>query len=530
MGTTLLAAVLVVAAGCGDALGTGAGRAHLLLVPAFGELAAFADNADRLRIAVTRLADTALVEDTTVAIDPATGEAAADIRVQLSSASELFEVLLQAIRGTDGAVLFEGVQTVSVTATSEPTPIVIPVTYAGPTGAFLDLAPADTAIAPGASFTYRAVVFDTLEAVAPVPVTFDLLTPADSVILGIQRVAGIATAAASGSGAVLVVARTPDGLADTARVTVGQVAFSVSGTIRVGATALAGVSVAATGGHTQTVTTAADGSFAFTNVALGAANIVVTPTLTGYGFTPASRTVAGPITADVTGQDFAAAAGLLVTPGYETTGTGTSFTLAAAFVDASGAAIGPATPGWTSRSPSVATVSTAGLVNAVTAGTAVIVATSGTLADSMLVRVPTPGSVPVSAIADDAAFRTARVGDTVTVDVRVNMFFTSGELLGSYNAQLTWDPAVLRYVDVLAGNFGAPTINDTQTGQGSLRFSAANATGVSGSVVVARVRFVAQAAGSSAPQVAISELSAAQTFTNLLSSVVVTNGSVTVRP
>jgi hypothetical protein len=85
-------------------------------------------------------------------------------------------------------------------------------------------------------------------------------------------------------------------------------------------------------------------------------------------------------------------------------------------------------------------------------------------------------------------------------------------------------------VNVLNGTFGTPTINDTQTGQGSLRFSAANATGVGGSVVVARVRFVAQATGTTAPQLAISELSAAQTFTNLLSSVVVTNGSVTVRP
>jgi hypothetical protein len=530
MGTSLLAVALVVAAGCGDALGTGAGRATLVLVPAFGELAAFADNADRLRIVVTRLADTTLVEDTTVAIDPATGEATADIRVQLSSASELFEVLLQAIRGSDAALLFEGVQTVSVTATSGATPIVIPVTYAGPTGAFLDLTPADTAIAPGTSFTYRAVVVDTLEAVVPVPVTFDLLTPGDSVILGIQRVAGIATAAASGSGTVRVVARTPDGLADTARVTVGQVAFSVSGTIRVGTTPLAGVNVVATGGHTQTVTTGATGAYTLTNVAFGATDIVITPSLAGYAFTPAALTVAGPVTADVTGRDFAAAAGLRVTPGYETISVGGTFPLQASFLDAGGAVIGPAAAIWTSRSPAVASVSATGVVTGASAGTAVVVGTSGSLADSMLVRVAAPGSVPVSAIADTYAFRTARVGDTVIVDVRVAMSYTGGELLGSYNAQLAWDPAVLRYVNVLNGTFGTPTINDTQTGQGSLRFSAANATGVGGSVVVARVRFVAQATGTTAPQLAISELSAAQTFTNLLSSVVVTNGSVTVRP
>jgi len=525
----VLAPALVLAAACGDAVGTGFGRAGLVLVPAFGELATFADNADRLRIVVTRVADTALVKDTTVAIDPATGEAAADVQVQLSSAAELFEVLLQAIRTSDGAVLFEGVQSVTVTSGAT-NPVEVPLSYAGPTGAFLTLEPADTAVAPGTSFTYRAIVFDTLEAATPVPVTFGLATPADSTILAVQRHTGAVAAAAGSAGTVAVVARTPDGLADTARVTVGQVAFSVSGTILMGATPLAGVSVAATGGHTQTVTTAANGSYVLTNVALNAANIVITPTLAGYGFTPASRAVAGPVTADVTGQDFAAAAGLLVTPGYETTGAGTGFSVTAAFIDAGGAAIGPASAAWISRSPSVATVSPAGLVNAVSAGAAVIVGTSGTLADSMLVRVPAAGSVPVSAIADDQAFRRPRVGDTVAVDVRVNMFFSGGELLGSYNGQLTWNPTVLRYVDVQAGNFGTPTINDTQTGQGSLRFSAANATGVAGSVIVVRVRFVAQAVGGGAPALTITELSAAQTFTNLLSSVVVTNGSVTVRP
>jgi hypothetical protein len=522
---------LVLAAACGDAVGTGFGRAGLALVPAFGELAAFADNADQLRIVVTRLADTAVVKDTTVAIDPTTGEATADIKVQLSSASELFGVMLQAIRGSDGAVLFEGAQTVSVTTTSGATPVEIPVSYTGPTGAFMSLEPADTAVAPGTSFTYRAVVYDTLEAETPVPVTFGLVTPADSTILTVQRHSGVAAAVAGSSGTVDVVARTPDGLADTARVTVGQVAFSVSGTIMVGTTPLAGVSVAATGGHTQTVTTAANGGYVLTNVALNAANIVITPTLAGYSFTPASRTVAGPVTADVTGQDFAAAAGLRVTPGFATIGAGGSVALTASLLDAGGAVIGATAATWVSRSTGVAAVSTpGGVVTGVAGGTAVIVGTAGSFADSVLVRVGTAGSVPVAAIADGRAFRSPRVGDTVIVDVTGSMAFTGGELLGSYNAQLTWNAAALRYVDVLTGNFGAPTINDTQTGQGSLRFSAANAAGVAGSVTVARVRFVAQAVGGAAPALTITELSAAQTFTNLLSSVIVTNGSVTVRP
>jgi len=443
----LLAPVLVLSAACGDALGAGGGQTGLVLVPEFGAFAVFADNADRLRIVVTRVADAQLVADTTVGIDAESGEASAAIRVPLSSASEAFEVRLQAIRNSDSMVLFEGVQTVIVTATSGSTPIEIPVTYAGPTGALLLLEPADTAIAPGASFTYRPIVLDTLEAPASVPVTFVLAVPADSTILTVNRYSGLVAAGTANTGTVRVVARTPDGLADTARVSVGAVPAAID-----------------------------------------------------------------------------------VTPGFETVGSSATVTLAATLVDGSGTAIGPATATWTSRTPSVATVSGTGLVTGVASGIAVIVGTSGTFSDSMLVRVAAPASVPASAIADDEAFRSPAVGDTVVVDVRLNMFFSGGELLGSYNAQLTWNAAQLRYVDVQPGGFGSPTINDTQVQQGSFRFSAANAQGVAGSVVVARVRFVAQATGSAAPQLLLTEVSAAQTFTNLLSSVVVTNGSVTVRP
>jgi len=443
----LLAPVLALSVACGDALGTGGERTGLALVPDFGALAVFADNADRLRIVVTRVPDAQLFADTIVDIDPETGEASAEIKVSLNSASEPFEVWLQAIRSGDGMLLFEGVDTVTVTTTSGSTPIEIPVAYAGPTGALLLLEPADTAIAPGASFTYRAVVLDTLEAPALVPVTFVLAVPADSTILTVNRSTGVVTAGTANTGTVRVVARTPDGLADTARVSVGAVP-----------------------------------------------------------------------------------AGVDVTPGFETVGSGSTFTLTATLLDGGGTVIGPAGATWTSRTPSVATVSSAGLVTAVAPGTAVIVGASGTFSDSMLVRVAAPTSVPASAIADDQAFRSPAVGDTVVVDVRINMFFTGGELLGSYNAQLTWNATQLRYVDVQTGGFGTPTINDTQVQQGSFRFSAANAQGVSGSVVVARVRLVAQATGSAAPQLLLTEVSAAQTFTNLLSSVIVTNGSVTVRP
>jgi hypothetical protein len=438
---------MVLAAGCTDALGSGSARVAMVIVPDFGALAPFAANADQLHLVVTRVSNAAVVADTTVGIDAVTGEAIVLLALTVESSAEQFTVLLQAIRSSDGAVLFQGTQTVTVTGGSTTEAVNLPVTYTGPTGVSLVMQPRDTAVAPGGSFTFLATVFDTEGAVVGVPVTYGLVTPADSLILRVLKYTGQATAQAGPTGTVRVVAKSADGLTDTARVSVGAVPAAID-----------------------------------------------------------------------------------VTPGFETIGLATTFPLTATLFAANGTAIGPATATWVSRSPSVATVDAAGLVSGGAVGTAVIVGTSGTFSDSMLVRVAGSGSVPVSAIANGEAFRAPRVGDTLVVDVRINMSFSGGELLGSYNAQLTWNAATLRYVDVQAGTFGAPTINDTEVQQGSFRFSAANAQGVAGSVVVARVRFVAQAAGSAAPLLDITELSAAQTFTNLLSSVVVTNGSVTVRP
>jgi uncharacterized repeat protein (TIGR01451 family) len=82
--------------------------------------------------------------------------------------------------------------------------------------------------------------------------------------------------------------------------------YTVGGTISFGGSGLEGVSVATTGGHSQTVTTDADGLYTLTGVPHGATGVVITPSLAGYGFTPPSRTV-DDVTGNVTGQDFAAA-------------------------------------------------------------------------------------------------------------------------------------------------------------------------------------------------------------------------------
>lgn len=64
------------------------------------------------------------------------------------------------------------------------------------------------------------------------------------------------------------------------------------------------VSVTASGGHTQTVNTNASGQYTLTGVEEGAQNIVITPSIVSHSFTPATRTVNGPVNNDISSQNF----------------------------------------------------------------------------------------------------------------------------------------------------------------------------------------------------------------------------------
>ncbi len=96
----------------------------------------------------------------------------------------------------------------------------------------------------------------------------------------------------------------------TANVTFDPQTFTISGTITDGTNPLENVSVQATGGHSQTVTTNASGVYTLTGVADGSQNITITPSLSEYTFSPANRSVTGPVNSNVTTQDFT---GTLVT-------------------------------------------------------------------------------------------------------------------------------------------------------------------------------------------------------------------------
>jgi hypothetical protein len=229
-----------------------------------------------------------------------------------------------------------------------------------------------------------------------------------------------------------------------------------------------------------------------------------------------------------------AVASLAVAPGWRVMLAGDTVTLVVAGKDAQGQAAVPASLTYTSRTPAVATVSAAGKITAVAAGRAVVVVqapgATGTVADSLAVVVPAAGSAVVSALGGSRAFATARVGDTVTVVVAVDLRAVAGQRLGSYNAQLDWNPAVMQYVrsDSVAGGFGLPTLNETQTSTGQLRFGSAQPSGASGTIGLVAVRFVGAAAGSTPLALTLTDLSAAITFANLLPAAVVVPGNVTI--
>jgi hypothetical protein len=171
----------------------------------------------------------------------------------------------------------------------------------------------------------------------------------------------------------------------------------------------------------------------------------------------------------------------------------------------------------------------------VAVGTAVVVAVAQGFSDSALVVVPPSGNVVASATSGTSrAFRTSKVGDTVTVTLTADMSFTPSEKLGSYGDTLTWNPAVLQFIDVLPGTFAAPTVNATAAASGRILMGAADASGNNvGQVVLAQVRFKALGAGSATPALVFNEMSGqSPNFTNLFTAnrISVINGKITVIP
>lgn len=96
----------------------------------------------------------------------------------------------------------------------------------------------------------------------------------------------------------------------------------------------------------------------------------------------------------------------------------------------------------------------------------------------------------------------------------------SGKALGSYGATLTWDPAVLQFVNWSGGDapFDAPVVNTDDVATGSLAFADANATGALDRVFVLCAEFdaVGAAGTSTTLDLELTSVFEASTFENLL--------------
>lgn len=227
---------------------------------------------------------------------------------------------------------------------------------------------------------------------------------------------------------------------------------------------------------------------------------------------------------------------IAVTPGFGVVRVTDTLRLQVSGKDGNGNAIAPGVPTYTSRSPAVATVSSSGLVTGAAGGTAVIVASAqgatGPVLDSTLVAVAATGSAVAVPLAGGRAFGSARVGDTVVVRVAVDLRGVPSERLGSYLARLNWTPSTLGYVTtaLVSGGFVEPTVNADSTGLGQLRFGAANPTGTLGPVIgLLDIKFVAAAAGTTPLTFTVTDLSAASTFTQMVTTALVLSTSVRVQ-
>jgi hypothetical protein len=537
-----LAMVICAAAGMACAEGFAPGQpVNLAIIPVLSEAmpGVLSGDLDELHIRVTRVPSGAVVVDTTVAVDTA-GNVDLPLTIPLFSDPEQFEVFLEGIRAADAAILYSGVDTVSVSAaTSEPPPVEIPVSYVGPcqatSGCAVTVGPIGATLAQGDSVLMAVVVDSSGVPVLGVPVS---LINLDTSLVAVRSSRYVVARTGTPGGQARVIARIRSD-EDTLAVSVivpTQPAIGLSTTtVAFNATAFGGNPAA----KTVNVTNAGTGTLTGLGVAtiygpgatgwLGAslntttAPATVTLAATTGALAAGTYTATVQVSSPVAGNSpqtvnvsFVVAAAVpatvIVTPGYgaiRTTAPNQTLQLSDTVKEAGGVLLPPSLANWTSRSPSIASVNATGLVTGLSAGSAVIVAQAGSASDSMIVTVgnaaAAPGDMLIAAITNNRAFGARRVGQAVTVEVRVDQLATN-DSLGSYNARFSWNPAVLRFDSTSAGNYAAPTVNDSSS-IGVLRFAGVDANSRSGSLVLTRLWFTALTTGSDAHQLQISEIS-----------------------
>jgi len=569
---TFAALLACVAVGCLDGIAPGHGGARsgsLGLVPVFEGAASggIPGDVDLIRLTIHDPPS----PDTTIdrAVTPGQEEITVSVPLLLNGAVDSVVIRFQAIRTSDSTVLYSGTDTVEVGAGLPTTTAPIVAAYVGPgkNVRSISIAPTAASLKPGDSVAFDVVAVDSsLATISGMPVLFASRDAGRVTV----NAAGVARAVSVGTAYVVATSGARASIRDSALVTVSAApqalialspgSVSIQDTAGTSDPAARTVTVTNTGGGTLggltvgTVTYGASQPGGWLFASLNGTTAPTTLTLQAVkGPLPAGTYTAtvpiqsaaasnSPQSVSVTFQIAAAAnvlASLTVSPGFRVMLPGDTMTLQVAGKDANGNPVAVSGLTFTSRFPSIATVNAAtGLVTAVGptgAGVAIVAQApsgAGTVADSTMVDVPPAGTSVVSAQVGAREFATAKVGDTLVAQVVANLRAVPGEVLGSYDVALNWNPADLTYVrsDSVGGGFAAPTVNAAQADSGVLRFGSADPNGSASPVALIQVTFVAKAAGTTSQLLLTpSDLSAARTFTNLLLQSWWVQGFITIR-
>jgi len=213
---------------CAEWAGSELGGPRLSIVPliGIGSGTVLLDDLDQLHVVVVPISSVGVparlpgaVVDTTVPVDAA-GDATLTVPVLVIGRAQPFQVTLQGIRSSDGAVLYAGVDTVVVSGAGANPPVSVPVRYVGPcqvgSGCVVTVAPQDSTLAAGGSFVLRISVDSAQTPVTGVPVALTNLTPG-LVLVAPDRTL---TALLSPTGGAARVEAAIRGAADTLRLTV----------------------------------------------------------------------------------------------------------------------------------------------------------------------------------------------------------------------------------------------------------------------------------------------------------------------
>lgn len=563
MGAAAAACALVL--GCLDAAGPAhARRVALSIVPVFEGMSPLDGTPSDVDSFFIRVANPPGPDVTLgVRIPPGQDSIRLEVQVEISGATDTVTVGFQGYNSVTGLLLYSGSQQFTITAGIPVPGTPVPAAYVGPGQSVRGLTVSPTAAglrrAQTLQLDYTGV--DTAGAIMPddsVPVRYSTSNPGVAVV----NASGLVTAGNDGQALIFVTALANSSIEDTCVVDVSSAPPPLIG-LSTGALAFTDTA-GTTNPAPQTVNVTNSGGGTLSGLAVGAitygagasgwasaslggssAPTTLTITLSNTGVNPGTYTATVPVTASGVGNSpqnvtvtyvlaVPPVTAITLSPGFAVLRAGDTTRLAVSGVDGLGNPV-PSVAGvaFTSRVPAVATVNANGRITGVAAGSAVIVGSvTSAIQDSMLVVVAANGQAVVAALAGAREFGAARVNDTVRVRVTVDLRAVPTEKLGSYNDSLIWNPAVLRYVTsgAVAGGFTAPTINATGATSGLLRFGAADPAGAAGPTVgLIDIVFVAQASGSAALDLRVSDLTAAVTFTRLLPAAVIHAGNVRVQ-